>query len=71
MVAKFLLDAPMERETQVVEPEAYFRLITSRRRLVRSDDESRGLLGLFDLDSRVCFVVDAREVWKRWTGDAS
>ena len=70
MVAKFVLDAAAERETQVVEPEAYFRLLTSRRRLVRADDETQGLLGLLDLDSRVRFVVDAREVWTRWAGDA-
>jgi hypothetical protein len=62
MVAKSLLDASTERETQLVEPEAYLRLITSRRRLVRADDETQGLLGLLDLDSRVRFVVDAREV---------
>jgi hypothetical protein len=54
-----------------VEPEAYLRLITSRRRLVRADDETQGLLGLLDLDSRVRFVVDAREVWTRRAGDVS
>jgi hypothetical protein len=68
MVAKSLLDASTERETQFVKPEAYFRLITSRRRLERSDDETRGLLGLLDLDSRVRFVVSEREVWEHWGG---
>ena len=66
MVMTTLLDASMERATHVVEPEAYFHLITSRRRLVRSDDETQGLLGLFDLDSRERFVVAERDVWDRW-----
>ena len=68
MVAKSPFEASPERETQRVEPETYFRLLTSRRRLVRSDDETRGLLGLFDLDSGVRFVVDAEAVWSRGAG---
>jgi hypothetical protein len=71
MVAKSLLDALTERETQMVEPEAYLRLITSRRRLVRSNDETRGLLGVFDLDSRVRFVVEERKLWSRAMRDGS
>lgn len=71
MVAKSLLDALTERETQMVEPEAYLRLITSRRRLVRSNDETRGLLGVFDLDSLVRFVVEERKLWSRAMRDGS
>ena len=71
MVAESLHDALTERETQMVEPEAYLRLITSRRRLVRSNDETRGLLGLLDLDSRVRFVVEARKLWSRPMGNGS
>jgi hypothetical protein len=68
MVMKTLLDGPTERETQFVEPEAYFHLLTSRRRLERADDETQGLLGLVDLESQVRFVVPAREVWKQREG---
>ena len=50
------------RATQFVEPEAYFRLITSRKTLERSDDQEQGLLGLFDRETQVRFVVEERKV---------
>lgn len=62
MVMKSLLEASTDRETQLVEPEAYVDLLTSRRRLERSDDQARGLLGLLDLESRERFVAEEREV---------
>ena len=54
------------RATQFVEPETYFRLITSRGTLERSDDKEHGLLGLFDRETQVRFVVEERKVLKLW-----
>ncbi len=49
-------------ETRFVEVDVYCRLITSRCRLVRMDDPARGLRGVFDLDARIRYVVEERNL---------
>ncbi len=66
MVMRAFPSALPTRDTQFVEPETYFRLITSRGTLERSDDKEQGLLGLFDRETRVRFVVEERKVLKMW-----
>jgi hypothetical protein len=48
-------------EIRVVEADAYCRLVTSRRLLLRSDDHAQGIRGLYDPASGVRYVV---EEWK-------
>jgi hypothetical protein len=60
-----LAGGAVEQETKFVEPEVYFRLITSRRTLVRLDDPAHGVVGLFDPESQVRFVVEERRLWSR------
>ena len=66
MVMTAFSSALATRDTQSVEPETYFRLITSRNTLERSDDKEQGLLGLFDRETQVRFVVEERKVLKKW-----
>lgn len=56
------LSATPGMETQFVEADAYCRLVTSRRYLVRMDDHARGLRGLLDPDARVYYVVEERKL---------
>ena len=52
----------VELETRFVEVDVYCGLITSRCRLVRMDDPARGLRGVFDPDTRICYVVEERKL---------
>jgi hypothetical protein len=47
-----------EGDTEIVEPEAYCRLVTSRRRLERCEDRSKGLVGVYDPERRVRYMVE-------------
>ncbi len=49
-------------ETRFVEADVYCRLVTSRRCLVRMDDHARGLRGVFDPTTGVCYVVEERKL---------
>ena len=49
-------------ETRFVEADAYCRLVTSRRCLVRMDDHARGLRGVFDPNTCVHYVVEERKL---------
>jgi len=66
MVIKALTGGLPTTATRYVEPETCFRLITSRITLERSDDKERGLLGLFDRETRVRFVVEEQKVLRLW-----
>ena len=70
MVMTAFASALPARATQFVEPETYFRLITSRNTLERCDDQEQGLLGLFDRETLVRFVVEERKVLSVWASPA-
>jgi hypothetical protein len=58
-------------ETRFVEADAYCRLITSRRSLVRSDDAARGLRGLLDPARGVWYVIDEQRLIRGQNADSS
>ena len=51
-------------ETRFVEADAYCRLVTSRRCLVRMDDLARGLRGVFDPIACVYYVIEERKLFR-------
>jgi hypothetical protein len=48
-------------ETKLIEADIYCQLATSRRTLLRSDDDAQGIRGLYDPESGVRYVC---EEWK-------
>lgn len=58
--ATTLLDRPKQRpksRSRRVSPEAFVRLLVSRRSLVRADDPAAGLLGLLDVKTGVTYFI--------------
>lgn len=48
--------------TEVIDPEQYYSLALSRRRLQRDDDEANGERGLLDAELGVRYVVNVRQL---------
>jgi hypothetical protein len=53
------------RETRRIGADTYCQLATSRRVLWRSDDDVRGMRGLYDPQLGVRYVVEARQLLMR------
>lgn len=53
---KFMLEK--SSDCRFVDWSEFSNLLTGYKRLVRADDNARGLRGLFDLDSKVLYMIE-------------
>ena len=61
------VSTPQPVERIKVDAEQFCQMLLSRRQLVRTDDEQRGLVGLLDLQSGQRYWVSEMEFDRYWS----